>query len=91
MVWEKLSPRAKAVFSLLMDHPSEKMSGEDLASACDIPNGKYGVAGVLAWPGRHCAGVNRHLSAKWQEGSDESGGLYWFEPETADLFRKARG
>jgi len=74
-----------------MDHPSEKMSGEDLASACDIPNGKYGVAGVLAWPGRHCAGVNRHLSAKWQEGSDESGGLYWFEPEAADLFRKVRG
>ena len=46
----KLSPRAKAVFSLLMDHPGRQVSGEDLASACDIPNGKYGVAGVLAWP-----------------------------------------
>jgi hypothetical protein len=91
VVWEKLSPRAKAVFSLLMDRPGEKVSGKDLASACDIPNGKYGVAGVLAWPGRHSAAVNRHLPAKWQEGSDDSGGLYWFEPEVADLFRKARG
>jgi hypothetical protein len=91
VVWEKLSPRGKAIFSLLMDHPGEKVSAEDLASACDIPNGKYGVAGALSWPGRHCAAVNRHLPPKWQEGSDDSGGLYWFEPEVADLFRKARG
>jgi hypothetical protein len=91
VVWEKLSPRGKAVFSLLMGRPSEKVSAEDLASACDIPNGRYGVAGVLAWPGRHCAAVNRHLPVQWKEGSDDSGGLYWFEPETADLFRKARG
>jgi Family of unknown function (DUF6416) len=91
VVWEKLSPRAKAIFSLLMDNPGEKVSAEDLASACDIPHGIYGVAGAMSWPGRHCAAVNRHLPVKWQEGSDDSGGLYWFEPETADLFSKARG
>jgi hypothetical protein len=91
VVWDKLSPRATAIFSLLMDHPGERMSAEDLASACDIPNGKYGVAGALGWPGRHCAAVNRNLPARYEEGSDESGGIYWFEPEVADLFRKARG
>jgi hypothetical protein len=90
VVWEKLSPRAKAIFSLLMDHPGEKVSADELASACDIPNGRYGVAGAQAWPGRHCAAVNRKLPVLWQEGSDDSGGLYWFEPEVADLFRKVR-
>ena len=90
VVWGKLSPRGKAVFSLLMDRPGEKVSAEDLASACHIPNGRYGVAGVLAWPGRYCAAVNRHLPARWQEGSDDSGGIYWFEPEVADLFRRVR-
>jgi hypothetical protein len=89
-VWGKLSPRAKAVFSLLMDHPGQPMSGEDLASACDIPNGKYGVAGVLAWPGRHCAAVNRNLPSQWRGGSDDSGGIYWVEREVADLFGKVR-
>ena len=74
MVWEKLSPRGKAVFSLLMGRPGEKVSAEDLASACDIPNGRYGVAGVLAWPGRYCAAVNRHLPVRWKGGSDDSGG-----------------
>ena len=90
VVWEKLSPRAKAIFSRLMERPGEKVSAEDLASACDIPHGRYGVAGALAWPGRHCAAVNRKLPTQWEEGSDGSGGLYWFEPEVADLFRKVR-
>lgn len=90
VVWGKLSPRAKAVFSLLMDHPGRQVSGEDLASACDIPNGKYGVAGVLAWPGRHCAAVNRNLPSRWKGGSDDSGGIYWVEREVADLFGKVR-
>jgi hypothetical protein len=90
VVWEKLSPRANAIFSLLMDHPARKVSAEDLASACDIPHGKYGVAGALAWPGRHCAAVNRNLPLRWKEGSDDSGGIYWVEREVADLFRKVR-
>jgi hypothetical protein len=90
VVWGKLSPRGKAIFSLLIDHPGEKVSAEELARACDIPNGRYGVAGALSWPGRHCAAVNRHHPAGWQEGFDDCGGLYWFEPEVADLFRRVR-
>jgi len=47
-VWRKFSTHAKAMFGLLMDHPGDAMTGEELAAAVGIPNGKYGVAGVLA-------------------------------------------
>jgi hypothetical protein len=65
-VWGKFSPGAKALFSLLMDEPGRKVSGKDLASTLDIPNGASGVAGVLAWPARHCAAVNRVGPWRWE-------------------------
>src|SRR4051812_3105078 len=46
IVWGKLSPRAVGLFSTLMAQPGKRISGEELAAALDIPNGKYGVAGV---------------------------------------------
>ena len=90
VVWEKFSPRAKALFSLLMDQPGHKVSGEDLAATLDIPNGKSGVAGVLAWPARHCAAVNRLGTWEWGPGPDGNGAYYWVEPEVAALFKKVR-
>jgi len=85
VIWGKFSPRAKALFTLLMDHPGHRITGEDIAKTLDIPNGMYGVAGVLAWPGRHSAAVGRVLPIRWESGS------YWIEQEVADLFRKAQG
>ena len=90
VVWEKFSPRAKALFSLLMDHPEHKVSGADLAATLDIPNGTSGVAGVLAWPARHCAAVNRVGPWWWEYGPDGDGASYWVEREAADLFNKVR-
>lgn len=87
-VWEKFSPRAKAVFSLLMEKPGEKVSAEDLASKLDIPNGKYGVAGVMAWPGRHCAAVNRTLPFSYEDGPVGAGAQYWMNAEVAALFSR---
>lgn len=89
-VWAKLSPRAKALFSLLMDQPGHQVSGVDLAATLDIPNGTSGVAGVLAWPGRHCAAVNRVGLWRWEYRPEEGSSYYWIEPEVADLFRKVR-
>jgi Family of unknown function (DUF6416) len=90
LVWEKFSPHAKALFSLLMDQPGHKVSGEDLAATLDIPNGKSGVAGVLAWPARHCAAVNRVGPWWWEYGPEGDGAYYWVEQDVADLFRKVR-
>lgn len=85
VMWGKFSPRAKALFALLMEHPGHRITGEDIATTLDIPNGMYGVAGVLAWPGRHSAAVGRVLPIHWESGS------YWVDQEVADLFRKAQG
>jgi hypothetical protein len=89
-VWQKFSPHAKAVFSLLMDQPGTKVSGEDLATRLGIPNGKSGVAGVLAWPARHCAAVGREGPWWWEYGPEGDGAYYWVEPEVADLFNRVR-
>jgi len=89
-VWEKLSAPAKAVFSQLIDHPGQGVSGEDLAEALSIPNGKNGVAGVLAWPARYCAALNRSQPWRWQDRLDGRGAYYWFEREVADLFKQVR-
>jgi Family of unknown function (DUF6416) len=90
VVWGKFSPRAKALFSLLMDRPGHKVSGEDLAAVLDIPNGRSGVAGVLAWPARHCAAVNRVVPWRWEDGLEGGGVNYLVDQEVADLFKKVR-
>jgi len=85
-VWRKFSPRAQAVFSLLIDNPGIAMTGEDIASKLDIPNGKRGVAGIVAWPARHCADAGRAPLFRYE---DADGG-YWMDPDTADLFARVR-
>jgi hypothetical protein len=89
-VWSKLSDRAKALFTTLMDNPEKKFSGEELAQLHDVPNGKYGVAGVLAWPGRHSAAVNRWIFWGYEDGPVGASANYWMTSEVAALFRKAR-
>jgi hypothetical protein len=89
-VWEKFSPRAKALFSLLMDQPGHKVTGKDLATTLDIPNGTSGVAGVLAWPARHCAAVNRVRPWLWEYRPEDDNAYYWIESKVADLFKKVR-
>ena len=90
LVWDKFSPLAKALLSQLMDQPGRKVSGEELALTLDIPNGKSGVAGVLAWPARHCAAVNRVGPWSWEDGPVGAGAYYWVNREVADLFKKAQ-
>ena len=67
------------------------MAGEELAAAVGIPNGKYGVAGVLTWPTRHCAAVGRTLLCRYEEPmTPDVSGTYWIDQEVADLFRPVR-
>jgi Family of unknown function (DUF6416) len=89
-VWGKFSQNAKALFSRLMDNPGQIISGEDLAAEVGIPNGKYGIAGVLAWPGRHCAAVNRIPLWSWEYGPAGGSADYWVEKDVADLFKRVR-
>ncbi len=90
LLWEKFSIRARTMFSLLIDNPQRKFTGEEIAKAANIPNGAHGVAGVLAWPGRHGYTVGRPLPSEWREDPDTQESHYWMPKERADLFRAAR-
>ena len=89
-VWKKLSGRAKDLFALLMEQPERKVLSDELAAALEIPRGKSGVAGVLAWPARYCAAVNRVGLWDWEYGRDGEGAYYWMGETTAGLFRNVR-
>jgi hypothetical protein len=88
-IWAKLSPRARAMFTMLMEAPGRRVSGEEIAEALDIPNGKYGVAGVLAWPGRFCAAVNKPLPCRYADGPVGGSASYWMDDTVARLFTRA--
>ena len=88
-VWEKLSPHAKTLLSLLMDLPGRKISGEDLAKELGIPNGKYGIAGVWRGPGgaapqwaEVCPGAGTRALRRERPLLDDQ--------EIAELFKKVR-
>lgn len=84
-VWRRFSPKAQAVFSLLIDGPGEAMTGDEIALKLDIPNGKHGVAGIVAWPARHCADAGFNPLFRFGDG-----GAYWMDLATARLFAQAR-
>jgi hypothetical protein len=52
-----------------------------------IENGRHGIAGTLAWPGRSCKTMGRRLPVDWD--GDEAGGGYMTK-DVADLFDEAR-
>lgn len=89
-LWTKFSPRARAMFSLLIDNPGQEYTGEQIAEACNIPNGAHGVAGVLAWPGRHGAAIGRGLPSEWVVEPETYETFYSMPAERAALFGAAR-
>lgn len=89
-VWGKLTDTAKRLFSTLIDEPERRFSGDELAEMLNIPNGRHGVAGVLAWPGRHSFKVDRKWPWRWEYPEEGAPVVYSFDPMIAALFRKAR-
>jgi hypothetical protein len=88
-VWRQCSPRAQAVFSLLMDNPGVAMSADDIASKIGLANGRHGLAGVVAWPSRHCEEVGRTPLFQYESGPGDTSS-YWMDAGTAALFVAAR-
>lgn len=90
-LWRKYSPLARSMFSLLMDDPDTPYTGDEIAEKIGVKNGAHGIAGVLAWPGRHGAKISRGLPTYFYEDEDEGGiGRYLIPAERADLFKAAR-
>jgi hypothetical protein len=89
-LWRKFSLNARKMFGLLIDNPGRKYTGGQIADECGIPNGAHGVAGVLAWPGRHGAAIGRGLPSHWREDPETFESFYWMSDERAALFAAAR-
>lgn len=85
-VYGQLSERARGLFDLLMDNPGKRFTGDELAEILGIPNGRFGTAGTLAWPGRHSQTVGRKLPVHWDRDSHE----YWMKSEIGAIFQEAR-
>ena len=78
------------MFSLLIDNPEKEFTGEQIAEECGIPNGAHGVAGVLAWPGRHGAAIGRGLPTEWREDPETLESFYSMPAMRAKMFKAAR-
>lgn len=90
-VWRKFSPRAQAVFSLLMENPGVSMTSDEIAAKVGLANGRHALAGLVAWPKRQCADLG--LTAPFRveaPGGPGDTANYWMDPETARLFLAAR-
>ena len=87
-VSNKLSVTARKIVDLLIDHPGARLHWNEIAERLEIEKGKYGIAGALAWPGRHSYAVNREMPVRFESAKD--GTYYWMEPIVAKLFGRVR-
>jgi hypothetical protein len=91
VAWRKFSPRAQAVFSLLMDNPGIAIPADEIAAKIGLTNGRHGLAGVVAWPSRQCAELGFLPPFRFDNSAaPNEAGTYWMDPETAELFRGVR-
>ncbi len=89
--WRRFSPRAQAVFALLMESPGVAMQADEIAVKIGLANGRHGLAGVVAWPSRQCAEMGRTPPFRYESPpAPGETGSYWMDPETAQLFIAAR-
>jgi Family of unknown function (DUF6416) len=89
-LYRKLAPPARELFDVLAERPGARIGGEQLARQLDLDKGSHGVAGILAWPGRYSRHLGRAMPIA-TEGRADGGTDYYMDPETAELFRSARG
>ncbi|MFD9965759.1 DUF6416 domain-containing protein [Amycolatopsis sp. NPDC058986] len=88
-LWRSFTGRARDLFSILMDSPGRKFSGDELAESLDAPHGRRSIAGLLGAPGKHCLSAGREWLWHWDYPEGETA-RYWMTDELAALFRKAK-
>ena len=88
LLWKKLSPTAQAIMEVLMAEPGKEYSGDQLAERLGVKNGKYGIAGALAWPGRYSYAMLRKHPVHYRE-ADDGQARYRLEAAAAELFQAA--
>lgn len=87
-LYGRLAPPARALFDVLLQHPGERIAGNDLAARLGLEKGAHGVAGILAWPGRYCRKLGKVLPIS-TAGREDGGTDYYMEPDVAAVFAAA--
>jgi hypothetical protein len=88
-VLRKLTPPAQRLFRVLFANPGVRYEADKLAELANIPNGRYGIAGVLAWPTRYCNEVGRPLPIEMVP--QVGGSIYWMKDYVARAFLEVQG
>jgi hypothetical protein len=88
-LYGRLTGQARELFDLLIEHPGERFSANDLATRLRLEKGAHGIAGLLAWPGRWSRRLERAFPVV-TEGRADGGTDYAMTPEVAALFADAR-
>ncbi|MFE0024574.1 DUF6416 domain-containing protein [Amycolatopsis sp. NPDC059021] len=88
-LWGDFGAGARRLFSILMDSPGRKFSGEELAELLNAPHGRHSVAGWLGTPGKQCLLAGREPMWRWDYPKGQTA-RYWMTDEQAALFRQAR-
>ncbi len=83
-ILRKLSPPARNLFAVLSSNPGVRYGAAELAEVAGIAKGRYGIAGVLAWPTRYCDEIRRSLPIEMEP--RDGGSIYWMEVDVARAF-----
>ena len=86
-VLRKLSPPAKR-FSASHIQSWRQVRGRPAGRAPKLENGRYGIAGVLAWPARYCDELRRPLPIEME--ARDGGSIYWMEEDIVRAFVEAQ-
>jgi hypothetical protein len=89
-LYGRLTGQARELFDLLIEHPGERFSANDLATRLHLEKGAHGIAGLLAWPGRWSRRLERAFPIV-TEGRPDGGTDYAMTADVAALFADVRG
>jgi hypothetical protein len=84
-IYRRLTPSARKIWDLWIDHPDRRFSPDELAALADLAS-PHVLAGTLAWPGRYCYSAGRELPFHWSSEHN----AYWMDGHVAAVWAAAR-
>ena len=89
LVYAKLTPAARDILNVFLDSKKTEIAAETVARKARLKTGIHGLAGTLAWPGRHCYAVGREPFLETRV-DDDHGTFFRMTKAVSDLLAQAR-
>ena len=89
LVYAKLTPAARDILNVFLDSKLTEIAADKVARKARLKTGIHGLAGTLAWPGRHCYAAGREPFLETRV-DDDQGTFFRMKKEVADLLGQAR-